>query len=212
MQSLDKLVKGYKSFIKDNFQNNQGRYRSLAENGQAPRIMMIGCCDSRVNPDLIFNTRPGDLFVVRNVANLVPPFEPDGGHHGTSAAIEFAVTVLNVEHIVVMGHSLCGGVRACCEHAHGNTVKGLFIPQWTSILSSCTETVKKRSPHHSIEDFSRDVEMEGVKFSLSNLRQFPFIQERIESNTLHIHGAYFEIKEAQLYALDYESDHFIPIE
>lgn len=212
MLALEKLVKGYKSFVKKDLQKHEMSYRTLAEDGQSPKIMMIGCCDSRVNPDLIFNTGPGDLFVVRNVANLIPPFEPDGGYHGTSAAIEFAVTGLGVQHIVVMGHSLCGGVRACCEHANGKNVEGLFIAKWTSLLNICAENVIREKPTLSIQDLSREVEQEGVKFSLSNLRAFPFVQERLASGTLHIHGAYFDVADAQLYALDPEQNVFVSVE
>ncbi len=209
MQSLQKLVKGYKSFLQTDAQT---RYRTLAESGQSPKIMMIGCCDSRVSPDLIFNTRPGDLFVVRNVANLVPPFEPDGGYHGTSAALEFAVTGLGIQHIVVMGHSQCGGVRACCEYIQGKQSNGLFIPQWTSMLNACAEKVRKSQPDISTDDLSRAVEFEGIRYSLGNLSHFPFVQERVASGALHIHGAYFELKNVQLYALNQDIDEFVAVE
>lgn len=212
MKSLAKLVKGYKRFLQNDFQNHQERYRLLAEEGQSPKIMMIGCSDSRVNPDMIFKTKPGDLFVVRNVANLVPPFEPDDAYHGTSAAIEFAVTVLKVQHIVIMGHSLCGGVKACCDGLHGDDGHGLFIPQWTSILNHCAKSVLADNPDVPPEVLHEKVGKAAVGASLEHLKVFPFVRAAIEQGDLQIHGAYFDIRDAQLYALDQENGNFIPVE
>ncbi len=209
MKNLEKLVSSYKTAFTE---QDREHYRRLATEGQFPKIMVIGCSDSRVNPDLIFNAAPGDIFVVRNVANLVPPFEVDEASHGTSAAIEFAVVELKVEHIVVMGHSHCGGVRACCDNAKGRITTGLFLPKWTSILTSCAESVMKDNPDINIEELSQRVEQDAIKFSMKNLGQFPFIRDGIESGKLQIHGAYFDIKEAQLFALDKESQNFVPIE
>lgn len=215
MIHLKQLVGGYKDFLNQNFQEHKERYRVLAEQGQHPKIMMIGCCDSRVNPDLIFNTLPGELFIVRNVANLVPPFEHDEAYHGTSAAIEFAVKGLGVEHIVVMGHSLCSGVKTCCQGVHSDNTEGLedllFIPKWTSILNDCAQNVLKETPDLSLDDLSHKVEKAGIRESLENLKAFPFVTHGIAKGNLHIHGAYFDIKEAQLYALDKETNHFLEI-
>lgn len=210
MKDLKPIVEGYKAYFTD---EDKAHYRTLAE-GQSPKVMVIGCCDSRVNPDIIFHSRPGDLFVVRNVANLVPPFENDEASHGTSAAIEFAVTGLGVEHIVIMGHSACGGVRACCDSVHGDAEdpSGLFIPKWTSILSECAEAVLVENPDIGIEDMARKVEQAGIKSSLKNLKGFPFIQEGLEKKTLDVHGAYFDIKDAQLYAYDKATDTFLPLD
>lgn len=212
MKNLEKLVKGYKKFLEKDFHSHQERYRLLAEEGQAPKIMMIGCCDSRVNPDLIFKAKPGDLFVVRNVANLVPPFEPDDAYHGTSAAIEFAVTVLKIQHIVIMGHSLCGGVKACCDHLHGHEGQGLFIPQWTSILNQCAKSVLESHPDVPPEILHEKVEKAAVGASLENLKAFPFVHAAMEQGDLQIHGAYFDIRNAQLYAMDQGTGNFVPVE
>lgn len=210
MKNLEKLVSGYKRFLNADYQDYKGRYQSLADNGQAPKIMVIACSDSRVNPDLIFNTAPGDIFVVRNVANLVPPYEPDDKHHSTSAAIEFAVKALKVDHIVIMGHSLCGGVNACCEAVNGNAVDGEFIPRWTSLLHDCAREVKARGV--AAEEFSGAVEKAAVRASIDNLRSFPFVVEAMNERALALHGIYFDVRNAQLYALDRSANEFVPVE
>lgn len=211
MQTLEKLVKGYKIFLKNDLQNYQERYRTLAEDGQSPKIMVIGCSDSRVNPDLIFNTKPGELFVVRNVANLIPPFEPDDNYHGTSAALEFAITGLSVQHIVIMGHSLCGGIKACCDHLEGQKSNSLFIGKWTSLLKDCARNVLCNDPALSSEELRNKVEQAAIIASLENLRGFPFVAERLTAGSLHIHGAYFDVRDAQLYALDQSSGAFVAV-
>lgn len=211
MQNLEKLIKGYKTFSKNELQDYQERYRNLAEVGQSPKIMVIGCSDSRVNPDLIFNTKPGELFVVRNVANLVPPFEPDDHYHGTSAALEFAITGLNVQHIVIMGHSLCGGIKACCDHIEGQGGKTLFIDTWMSLLRSCARNVLRNNPDLSSEDLRGKVEQAAIIASLGNLRSFPFVAERLAAGSLQIHGAYFDVRDAQLYALDQGCGEFMAV-
>lgn len=212
MQNLTSLVKGYKTFLKNDFQDYQERYRNLADGGQSPKIMVIGCSDSRVNPDLIFNTKPGELFVVRNVANLIPPFEPDDNYHGTSAAIEFGVTGLNVQHIVIMGHSLCGGIKACCDQLEGQKSNSLFIGKWTSLLKDCARNVLRAEPALSSEELRNKVEQAAIITSLENLRDFPFVAERLAAGSLHIHGAYFDVRNAQLYALDQGSGKFMAVE
>lgn len=212
MKNLENLVSGYKKFL---MQEDKDRYHSLAVDGQFPKIMVIGCSDSRVNPDLIFNARPGELFVVRNVANLVPPYEDDEAYHGTGAALEFAVKGLQVEHIVVMGHSLCGGVNACCRGVHGEGVEALkdftFIPTWTSILNDCAKEVLSQNPDIGIDALSHKVEHAAIRESLKNLRGFPFIADGLKDERLQIHGAYFDIKDAQVYALDKATDDFLPV-
>src|SRR6187431_3556506 len=134
MNFPQRLIEGYGAFASGRLQSEQHRYRELAERGQTPEIMVIGCCDSRVSPEVIFNARPGELFVVRNVANLVPPYAPDGQAHGVSAALEFGVAALKVQHIVVLGHAQCGGVRAYAEEAEPLT-PGDFIGKWMSLMA-----------------------------------------------------------------------------
>ena len=210
MKNLEKLVKGYKAFLKH--EDDTSRIHDLAVHGQSPKVMVISCCDSRVNPDLIFNTKPGDLFIVRNVANLVPPYEIDDAYHGTSAALEFAVTGLNIEHIVVMGHSTCGGIQACCNGVRGAPVEGAFIPKWTAMVDECAQNILAGDPSISDDAFTHAVEKEAVKISLSRLREYPFIAERLDKDMLSVHGTYFDINEVQLYALDKDSGNFITME
>src|SRR6188768_988408 len=135
------LLDGYKSFMSDRYDPEQGRYRQLADRGQSPTTMIIACCDSRAAPETIFNAGPGELFVLRNVANLVPTFQPDGGQHGTSAAIEFAVNAIGVKNIVVMGHGRCGGIRAALDPAGAPLAQGDFIGKWMAMLSPVADEV-----------------------------------------------------------------------
>tara|TARA_R110001592_G_scaffold3525_11_gene19891 strand:+ start:8956 stop:9585 length:630 start_codon:yes stop_codon:yes gene_type:complete len=209
MKNLEKLVSGYKKFLKH---DDTSRIRTLAIEGQSPKVMVIGCSDSRVNPDLIFNAVPGDLFVVRNIASLVPPFELDEASHGTSAALEFAVKTLNVAHIVILGHSICGGVRACCDGMDGHEIEGIFLPKWTSIINNCAQAVRAENPDVDDATLTQKVEHASIKNSLKNLLDFPFVVEALNAGRLQVHGAYFDIREAQLYALDKETDSFKAIE
>jgi carbonic anhydrase len=183
----------------------QDRYRELAERGQTPETMVIGCCDSRVSPEVIFDVGPGELFVVRNVANLIPPYSPDNAYHGVSSALEYAVTVLGVQHIVVLGHARCGGVRAFADDAAG----GEFIGKWISLLAPVAAVL-------SAQDEGRDsyltrLEQASILTSLQNLRTFPFIRRRWESNTLALHGAYFDVASGELSALDGTGRRFVPV-
>ncbi len=168
--------------------------------------MLIGCCDSRVDPATIFDTRPGQVFILRNVANLVPPFEVGGGRHGASAAIEFAVVDLKVRHVVVMGHGACGGIAAALAGEDCGTPGHSFIDDWMAILKEARDRVLA-SGH---EDPQRALELEGVKLSLQNLRTFPFVREREEAGTLKLHGAFFAISEGVLHVLDEETGAFAP--
>lgn len=210
MKNLEKLVSGYKRFLDADFKDHATRYQTLAEQGQSPKVMVIGCSDSRVNPDMIFNTKPGDLFVVRNVANLVPPYEPDDKHHSTSAALEFAVKALKVNHIVIMGHSLCGGIKACCDAVNGQAVAGEFIPRWTSLLHDCAKDVQTKNLED--EEFATAVEKAAIKTSIANLKSFPFVREAMEERGMILHGAYFDVSNAQLYALDHGTHEFMAVE
>ncbi|MGH1456282.1 MAG: carbonic anhydrase [Alphaproteobacteria bacterium] len=210
MKNFEKLVSGYKRFLTHDFPDHEGRYQTLAADGQSPKIMVIGCSDSRVNPDLIFNSKPGDLFVVRNVANLVPPYQPDDKMHSTSAALEFAVKALKVDHIVVLGHSLCGGVKACCEAVSGGVVEGEFIPRWTSLLHDCAKGIQQQNLPE--DEFSTAVEKAAVETSIANLKTFPFVMEAKKERGMILHGAYFDVRNAQLYALDHGSHEFLAVE
>ncbi len=168
--------------------------------------MIIGCCDSRVDPATIFDTRPGQAFILRNVANLVPPFERGGGLHGVSAALEFAVTKLEVRHVIVMGHGGCGGITASLQ-GHGEPSES-FIDGWIALLDEARDRVRAAAP----ADMQRALEYEGVRESLRNLRTFPFVAEREAAGTLQLHGSYFAIAEGSLYALDVEAKQFHPVQ
>ncbi|MGY8991803.1 MAG: carbonic anhydrase, partial [Rhodospirillales bacterium] len=186
-------------------------FESLADKGQTPKTMIISCCDSRVEPAAIFNTKPGELFVVRNVANLVPPYSPEGDFHGTSAALEFAVCGLEVEHIVILGHSRCGGIKAYLDGAYDPGVGGDFIVNWMSIIQSARDQVLNKHADENPEKLLRMLEQTAIGTSLNNLMHFPFIQEKVAANKLQLHGGFFDIASGELFARDPESADFKPL-
>ena len=206
MPYLTKLIDGYRRFRQTGWARERERWSELAE-GQSPRVMVIACSDSRVDPSQIFDAGPGEMFVVRNVAALVPPYETGGGRPGGSAALEFAVTQLEVEEVVVMGHGFCGGCAAALtgqfdDAPHG---EGRFIANWIELLREARDKV--RSEHG--KDF-RAMELEGVRVSLANLRTFPWVSEREADGRLKLHGAYFAIADGVLHLLDESSGEFAP--
>jgi len=203
------LVEGYSAFRSGRLQSEQDRYRELAETGQSPDVMVVGCCDSRVSPEVVFNARPGELFVVRNVANLIPPYAPDGGAHGVSAAIEFGVAALKVKHIVVLGHAHCGGVKAYAEDAEPLS-PGDFIGKWMSLMAPAMEKVGPRG-NLSPADYLVRLEQANVANSLDNLLTFPRLRKLIERGSVAIHGAYFGVATGQLSVLDRETGEFRPV-
>lgn len=210
MRDIAALVEGYRSFLEGRYPGEAERYRLLAEKGQSPETMVIACCDSRVDPATIFSAGPGELFVVRNVANLVPPCEPDLGHHGTSAAIEFAVLGLRVKTILVMGHAQCGGIRACLEGADRPSDPGSFIAKWMSIMEPARGEVL-RVEGKPPEAYQLDLEHNGIRHSIENLKSFPFVRERVADGRLALRGAYFDVATGRLLALDPESGGFEPV-
>ncbi len=200
------LLEGYRTFTSHRLPTEQSRYRELSERGQAPEVMVIGCCDSRVSPEVIFDAGPGELFVVRNVANLVPVYQPDGGAHGVSAALEYAVQVLRVKHIVVLGHAQCGGIRAFVDNIDPLT-PGDFIGKWMAMFIKPGERVERRD-HEAMQDFVTRIEKAAVFRSLENLMTFPFVRKLVERNELHLHGAYFGVAEGSLFVLDQAAKEF----
>ena len=201
----NQMVEGYKAFLQGRFLNEQRRYRELAEVGQTPSILLIGCCDSRVAPEVIFDARPGELFVVRNVANLVPPYAPDDDYHGTSAAIEYAVMALRVSHVVVVGHAQCGGIAAFAQSEADPYARPLtpgdFIGGWIKLIAPAAERLGP--PAGEITDsYLESLAFESVKQSLINLRTFPSIKTLEERGLLALHGAYFGVADGRLLALD----------
>ena len=194
-----RLLEGYASFRSGRYSLEAERYRRLGEGLQKPTIMMIACCDSRAAPETIFDAGPGEMFVVRNVANLVPPYAPDGRHHSTSAALEFAVLSLGVSHIVVMGHGKCGGVRTMLEQGDPLTTSD-FIGKWMSAVRDVAEMVR-REPDHVL-DLQIAVERASVEHSLANLRTFPWLRALLGKRELSIHGAWFDISLGELHSFD----------
>ena len=198
MKELEKLKSGFKNFRKYYYEENPELYKQLTEKGQSPRALVISCCDSRVHPAQVMDTSPGDIFVVRNVANLVPAYVDDGKTHGTSAAIEFAVKHLKVPHIIVMGHSQCGGIRALMEGKHeGKTHK--FIDPWMAIMSPAREKVEQDHANASLDEKCGLCERAAIGVSLDNLVTFPFVVRGVDASTLHLHGWYFDIEQGELY-------------
>jgi carbonic anhydrase len=206
---FDRLIAGYHRFRSDDWSRQRARWEKLAE-GQSPKTLVIACSDSRVDPTRIFDVSPGELFVVRNIANLVPPFETSKGYHGVSAALEFAVTQLKVAEVVVLGHGACGGVSASLNHAFEGAEpgRGGFISDWVSLLDDARDRIVHK--HGQGPEAVRPLELECVKVSLANLRTFPWIPEREAAGTLRLRGAYFAIAEGVLHVLDEKKGAFSP--
>lgn len=209
---LDRLIAGYRRFRKTGWGPNHERWATLRE-GQQPDVMVIACSDSRVDPSQIFDVDPGEIFVVRNVAAMVPPFETTPGHHGVSAALEFAVQFLKVKEIVVMGHGMCGGCKAALtQEMHGSEPgEGGFIADWIGMLDEARAEV---AALHGTEGRTaeRAMEQAGVRVSLANLRTFPCVRHKERSGELRLTGAFFAISDGLLHVLDEASGHFAPIE
>ena len=210
MKELDKLKAGFRQFRKYYFEDNPELYRQLTEKGQSPRAIIIACCDSRVHPAHVMDTDPGDIFVVRNVANLVPAFVDDGKTHGTSAAIEFAVKHLKVPHIIVMGHSQCGGIHALMEGEHFGR-KHNFIDPWMAIMAPAKESVNQLHGNAPLDERCELCERAAIGVSLDNLMTFPFVQRGVKSGELQLHGWYFDIKNGILFERHPVEDKFVPI-
>src|SRR5579862_8000921 len=172
------LIDGYRAFLIGRLRHEQDSYRDLAETGQSPQVMVIGCCDSRVSPEVIFDARPGELFVVRNVANIVPPYQPDGNAHGVSAALEFGVGALKVQHIVVLGHAQCGGVKAYATDAEPLS-PGDFIGKWMQLMAPAADKIGPRGAMPGA-DYLRQLEQANIVNSLDNLKTFPRLRKLIE--------------------------------
>lgn len=208
---LDRLIAGYRRFRESGWTPKLERWRELRE-GQEPQVMIIACSDSRVDPAQIFDVDPGEIFVVRNVAAMVPPFETNPGHHGVSAALEFAVQVLKVKEVVVMGHGMCGGCKAALTQSLKGTEpgEGGFVADWISLLDDAREDVVS---HFGTEgrDAERAMEQAGVRASLANLRTFPCVRRKEAKGELRLRGAFFAISDGVLHVLDEPSGEFAPV-
>ncbi|UHD46192.1 carbonic anhydrase [Aureimonas altamirensis] len=201
------LLNGYRQFIEGRYLQETQRYRSLARDGQAPETMVIACCDSRAAPETIFGSAPGELFVVRNVANLVPPYTPTGEFHGTSAALEFAVQALKVKHIVVMGHGRCGGINAALHPDTEPLSPGDFIGKWMSLIEPLAQGVAGNDMlTHSEKQTA--LERVSIRMSLANLRTFPCVSILEGKGRLSLHGAWFDISTGELWAMDAQTGDF----
>lgn len=206
----ERLTEGYRVFLDDRFDRERSRYEQLAETGQTPKIMLIGCCDSRVSPETIFDARPGEMFVVRNVASLVPPFSPDDQLHGTSAALEYGVQALRVEHIVVLGHGRCGGIRAFADDTQGPLSPGDFIGKWITLIAPAAQRTGGRGRNEALEGYVERLAFASVQQSINNLRTFPCVKILEEKGRLQLHGAYFAVATGVLMLLDPETGQFVP--
>jgi carbonic anhydrase len=205
MDFPQRLIEGYGAFLSERLPLEQSRFRALAETGQRPEILVIGCSDSRVSPEVIFDARPGELFVVRNVANIVPPYEPDARAHGVSAALEFGVGALRVKHIVVLGHAHCGGIKAFAEDAEPLS-PGDFIGNWMKLMAPAAAKVARGTL--SPADYLTRLEQANIANSLDNLMTFPRLAKLIERGKVATHGAYFGVATGELSVLDRTSGEF----
>lgn len=198
MSALDDLLAGYRRFRANRWPEQRAAYHAVKDS-QSPGVMIIGCADSRVDPATIFDAGPGEIFVVRNVANLVPPYEKGGGRHGVSAALEFAVKALRVKHIVVMGHGGCGGISACVHAAQGNPI-GEFIAPWVEIAAPARKSVIGKMPAKAThEELCSALEMEAIGTSIENLKSFDFVRDALEKDQLDLHGAWFAVASGELH-------------
>ena len=203
-----KLIDGYRQFHDNRLPREQARFRQLAEAGQKPQSMIIGCVDSRVAPEVIFDTGPGELFVLRNVANLVPPYAPDDRLHGVSAALEFAIHGLGIENIIVLGHARCGGVKAYAENMPALSSSD-FIGKWVSLIKPASDGLGPRNDQ-PMDSYLVRLEQASILASLNNLLSFPWINSRVQNNSLQLHAAYFDVANGQLSVGDAKSGLFTP--
>lgn len=211
MPEFAELLQGYRRFRKEGYPRQKARYDQLVAEGQHPKLMIIGCSDSRVDPAQIFDVDPGEIFVVRNVAALVPPYEQTPGQHGVSAALEYAVNFLEVRQIVVMGHGRCGGCQAALtQDLHGKELgSGGFVSNWVSLLDDARGPIAAEFGTHG-RDAEKAMEFEAVRVSLANLRTFPCVQERESAGKVTLRGTYFAIADGILNVLDETTGEFEP--
>ncbi|MBT3909700.1 MAG: carbonic anhydrase [Rhodospirillaceae bacterium] len=214
MKSIDKLTEGFKNFRDGRFEKERATYETLVDEGQRPEVALIACADSRVDPAKLLQADPGDLFIVRNVANLVPPYERDGKFHGTSAALEFSVQHLEVKHLIVLGHAHCGGIMSMfAKPADGVETDGThFVAPWMSLVKSAFLRVQGTMPDATDEEKARVCEKSAVMVSLENLMTFPDIQERVADGRLRLHGWYIDIRSCTLQIFDPVQQKFDPVE
>lgn len=212
-RDLLRLIVGFRNFRKKYFEPENGIYQRLAAGGQSPKTLVIACSDSRVDPAIVMSASPGELFVVRNVANLVPPYESTLGLHGVSSSIEFAVTTLKVDTILIMGHRQCGGIRALMtSEAQNKAMPGTFVGAWMSIARAAAQSaIGQLGASADFEVLCKDCEMKSIVASLQNLRTFPFVQEAVTERGISLIGAYFDLERGEMFSYSDESGEFQPI-
>lgn len=211
MDPISKLTTGFKQFRGGRFEEQRSAYESLVDEGQRPKVALVACSDSRLDPTVLLQTDPGDLFIIRNVANLVPPFEEGGEFHGTSAALEFAVQNLDVDHMIVLGHAHCGGIRSMFEPRGIGVDDSQFVVPWMTLVRSAYLRVQGTMPDASIEDKAHVCEQSAVLVSLENLMTFPSIRDRVGDGRLRLHGWYVDIRSCSLSVYDPVRQHFEPV-
>jgi carbonic anhydrase len=212
MDPIAKLTTGFKAFRDGRFQEQRAAYEALVDQGQKPKVALIACSDSRVDPAIALQADAGDLFIVRNVANLVPPYEQEGHYHGTSAALEFAVQHLEVGHVIVLGHAHCGGIRSLFEKQAPNSEGNHFVPPWMSLVRSAYLRVQGTMPDAPEDEKARVCEQSAVLVSLENLMTFPCIRQRVGDGRLRLHGWYVDIRSCTLHVYDPGRQHFEPVD
>ena len=201
MSAIEQLIAGYHRFRSGYYEANRERLTDLARLGQSPKIAVVACCDSRVDPAVITDSTPGELFVIRNVANLIPPCEGKGVWHGTSAALQFAVCGLEVEHVIVLGHARCGGIRSLLEGQETRDEDN-FIADWMSIADEARQQALSRTDLQSFDQRAHACELGAIQVSLSNLQTFPWIRERVAQHSLKLHGWYYDMQSGELLEVD----------
>lgn len=205
------FIEGIKEFKNIHFKENEILFKELVEKGENPKALFIGCSDSRIIPALITNSKPGDLFVVRNIGNMVPPFKPDDDFHGTAAAIEYAVSVLNVEDIIVCGHSKCGMCRALYEHDKITGIELIHVKNWLKLGDDVKEQVLSIYKENPDIDMYELTEKVNVLYQIKNLLTYPKIKEKVENNSLRLHGWYYRIETGEIEFYNSETNKFEPI-
>lgn len=220
-EAIRRLLAGVRAYRARYYERRPESMRNLVANGQKPEVMLIGCSDSRVDPAILTDSEPGEMFIVRNVANLVPPYQPDQGYHGTSAAIEYAITILEVRHIIVLGHARCGGIQGLIRMQSGDRPPGDFIAPWVSIAqAACDRFIATDAPEGAegrtqdaawLQECPHLVERASVRGSLENLLTFPIVRERVEDGRLHLHGWWFDLENGDLWVVDPTARGFMPV-
>lgn len=202
------LLNGYNNFMSGRYASERERYHQLAESGQKPQTLVIACCDSRTAPEIVFDCGPGEIFVIRNIANLMPPYQPDMHFHATSSALEFAVQALRVHDIVVLGHGRCGGIKAVLDPSAEPLSPGDFIGQWMGMLKPAADQIKDNSEMTQVERQTA-LERISVRHSIANLRTFPCVKILEDRGKLKLHGAWFDISTGELWVMDMKTGDFV---